>query len=73
MAYHDIARTFATASRATVAGSRRFAMMATAGVASASVLSYAYLQSMSKERKEKKKRVQSNSINIIIHFRARLR
>jgi hypothetical protein len=40
------ARTFATASRATVAGSRRVAMMATtAGVATASVLSYAYLQS----------------------------
>ncbi|GAA5811932.1 hypothetical protein MFLAVUS_005379 [Mucor flavus] len=38
------ARTFATASRATAAGSRRVAMMATAGVASASVLSYAYLQ-----------------------------
>ncbi|CAO3647511.1 unnamed protein product [Mucor hiemalis] len=38
------ARTFTTASRATAAGSRRFAMMATAGVASASVLSYAYLQ-----------------------------
>lgn len=42
-----IARAFATASRATAsAGSRRMAM-ATAGVVTASALSYAYLQSMS--------------------------
>jgi hypothetical protein len=41
-----IARTFATASRAAAtAGSRRVAM-ATAGVVTASALSYAYLQSM---------------------------
>lgn len=40
-----LARTFATASRATAAGSRRVAMMATAGVATASAISYAYLQS----------------------------
>lgn len=39
------ARTFATAARTTVAASPRVAMMATAGVISATAFSYAYLQS----------------------------
>ena len=41
----QLARTFATASRATASAGSRHMAMATAGVVTASALSYAYLQS----------------------------
>lgn len=47
-----LARTFATASRATASAASRRMAMATAGVVAASTLSYAYIQSNTIRKKK---------------------